>query len=169
MNKVVRFFIVYTAFAVTGMAIGLIIVIRHESWAQSQTTQQANSIKQEVEKLQTGLDATGKLNEEINKIKTELAASREQNKTVKDVLGTTDKPTTDKLGLGAITLADTTYLTMDVYQQTSFSASVAGKMYANKTYRYLKKENSWYFVHIAEGQEGWVNSRFVKEIPDTSP
>jgi len=168
MNKLVRFFIVYTSFAVTGVAIGLTILTRQVSSIQSQTTQQANSIKQEVEKLQTGLDAAGKLQEEISTIKTELAASREQKKTVQDVLGTVDMPT-DKPGLGAVTMRDSTYPTIDVFQQPSFSSLIVGKMKAEKTYRYMKKENSWYFVRVVEGQEGWVNSRFVKEIPDTSP
>lgn len=159
MNKFTKFIVLYAGFASTIVIISSILITRNVISTQSQTNQDILSIKSEVEKINKNLDAKDKLSGDIDKIRAEIAQSRKNTEEV-----SSEKTTF----LGSITVSGG-YQTIDVYQDTSFSANIVGNLSASNTYSYLKKDGSWYQVQVSDNLIGWVNSRFVKEQETKQP
>ena len=158
MHKLIRFFFVYSFFALTGVLISSILLMRNLSSSSKQTAEEISAIKQEIVKMSADRDSTGKLTENINAVKDLVASSA-----AKEILG----EDTDQ-SLGYITISDTNLKTVDMYEQRSFSSKVVGKLDSEKAYRYLKNEENWYLVKLTDDTKGWTSYRFVKEI-DSQP
>lgn len=66
---------------------------------------------------------------------------------------------------GYITINDTKWEDVSIYEDKSYSSKIISKAEFGKAYRYTKKEPNWYLISlIAEEKTGWVSSRFFKEI-----
>ena len=72
--------------------------------------------------------------------------------------------------VGTITIKDTAYAIVEVYEKKSFTSNVIGKAEYGKDYTFIEKDQNWYLIILPDSQEsgsvkdGYINSQFVREI-----
>lgn len=111
------------------------------------------------------IQEVGKMKEEISKLKDEIS-----NKN--DVLGLLDTiptpfltPTkTESSILHFVTIVDSKWQTVDVFQDKNSSSRIIGQAVYNKYYPFTKKESEYYYIELSQGLFGWIHSQFVKEL-----
>ncbi|MBI3290371.1 SH3 domain-containing protein [Candidatus Microgenomates bacterium] len=125
------------------------------------------SIKSDNTAFGEKLEEITKKQDEENSILQEIKKkNRELDK--EDVLGTSDSPTapSPKPQATYITLNDKKWEDASVYEEKSYSSKVIARTKFGETYLYYKKEEGWYFIVSENGEAGWVNARFFKEVED---
>ena len=157
-----RALLIYTAI----VASGILFTSVRASFAPDPTNKlefDLAQVKETVQKM-SAQEATkeGQLTQEVNNLRAQIAQNQTQEETGEK---TDETPKTAVLGkststLGQIKIAEG-YEALDIYEDTSFSSPVAGKIEPEKTYPYLKKKDNWLLVKIDEGSEGWVNNKLV--------
>jgi hypothetical protein len=104
----------------------------------------------------------GKLKEEINKLKNQI---EEQNEILGlTTLTATATATPTSAPFNYVTIADRKWQTVEVYQDKSPASKIIGQIVYGKTYPYLKKEGSFYYIQFDDNRYGWILSQFVKEF-----
>lgn len=142
-------------------------MIRPINQSSLELPQEIKNLTQEVKRLNlTNASTSDKLTAKIDRLEKKLDASK-QDETSK-VLGIGGKlDASQKAIVGHVKIADSSYQSIDIYSSNSFSSPAIAKLQEGKSYGYLKKEDNWYLVQTSDGQEGYVNSRFVKETQQT--
>ena len=110
------------------------------------------------------LQDIGKMREELTKLKNQM---REKD----DILGlldavptSTPSPTKKELSsLHLVTISNSQWQTVDVFQDKNSSSRIVGQAVYNKYYPYSKKESGYYYIALSETVYGWIHSQFVKE------
>lgn len=117
------------------------------------------NLGQEIEKAnQQNKESYDQLTQKITRIENWLARESEQN-------GGKEPSVMNESGsqFGTLTIKDSTYQTVNVYQEKSTSSKVIGKAEFGKTYPFLEKDNAWYQI-LLEEELGFISSLFVKEV-----
>lgn len=162
-----RMLLLYTALVATG----ILFVSARNSFAPDPTNKlvfDIAQIKENVNKINTEATSESRLTGEINSLKTQIAQQSQDyipqsaGAPMEEVLGKSSAS-----GQGYVKVAEN-YSTLDVYEDTSFSSSVIGKIEPEKSYPYIKKQNNWLLVKIDKENEGWVNSKLV-EVTNSKP
>lgn len=155
--------LVYTAVAATGILISQV----RSAFAPSPTNKlefDISQIKETVDKLNSNsASQEGQLTQEIKNLKSQIAQSGTPQNIPQD--HSVGSPMEDVLGkstpLGYVKVAED-FENLDIYEDTSFSSPVAGKLDPEKIYPYTKKQNNWLLIQL-DNKEGWVNSKLVTE------
>ncbi len=153
-----RVLLIYTALIATGI---LITSVRSSLSPSPNNKLEFDiaQIKETVDKMNyKSATAEGQLSQEIKTIKEQIALSSEDP-------APTEDPKSAVLGKSAQTLGQIKvaqgYETLDIYEETSFSSAVSGKMEPGKSYSYTKKQDNWLLVKLDSNKEGWVNNKLV--------
>jgi hypothetical protein len=133
---------------------------------ESQTLEKLEELKNQLELLSESGATSEEIADDVARIKDELS----QLKDNQDNLGGINPNllgAIDSLGetvIGYITISKSTTKELDVLDGPDFSAKSVGKIVYGTNYEYFQKESTWYQITLAEGIEGWVNARSVKEV-----
>lgn len=166
MQKLVRVLIVYTATISTLLLVINFLSIRGQFEQNKKAEATFDSLKQELQKITTYQQSQ---KETVQKLK-DLSPKTSDNADNK-VLGESNQASdSSKTTSGFVTVNDKKWQTVDVYQSSSYSSKVIGKIEFDKVYRYLKKDGSWYQIVLPKPEtNGWVAGRFLKEVADSGP
>jgi len=125
-------------------------------------------LKTEVEQLASQSPESNQLLSEIEDIKDELEALRDEKTTSEATLGLTSNDTYNLSDsgelIGNITIADSKWSTIDVFQDTVSSSRIIGQIEYGESYPFFESRGDWYQIELPGGQEGWVSASFVKEV-----
>ena len=104
---------------------------------------------------------------EVEDIKDELEALRNEKMVSGATLGLTSVDTYNYSDLGSsigeITIADSKWSIIDVFQNTVSSSKIIGQIEYGETYPFFESQGNWYQIELPDGQDGWVSASFVKE------
>ena len=124
-------------------------------------------LRTEVEQLSSQSPEGQQLLSEVEDIKDELEALRDEKMTSRDTLGLTSVDTYNysDLGnsIGEITITDSKWSVIDVFQDTVSSSKIIGQIEYGETYPFFESQGNWYQIELPDGQVGWVSANFVKE------
>lgn len=128
-----------------------------------------DELKTEVEQLASQSPESEQLLSEVREdIKDELEALRGDKMTSGTTLGLTSDDTDNYayLGnlIGNITIADSKWSKIDVFQDTVSSSKIVGQIEYGEKYPFFESKGSWYQIELPSGQNGWVSASFVKEV-----
>lgn len=165
MQKLVRVLIIYTAITVTLLLVITFISIRNTVEQNKKAENTIDSLKQNLEKITAYQQSQKEIVQKLDSLKSQAESED------KKVLGTSNQASdSSKLTSGFVTINDKKWQTIDVYESSSYSSKVVGKIEFDKIYRYLKKEGSWYQIVLPKSEaNGWVAGRFLKEVADSGP
>ena len=127
-----------------------------------------DGLRTEIEALSSQSTESAQLLSEVEDIKDELEALRSDKMTSSATLGLTsdDMDNYADLGnsIGNITIADSKWSEVDVFQNTVSSSKIIGQIEYGEAYPFFESKGSWYQIELPGGQNGWVSASFVKEI-----
>lgn len=166
MQKLVRLLIIYTATVATILLIITFLSIRGSAEQNKKAESRIDSLKEELSKITAYQESSKEIVQKLDSLKLELVASQD-----KKVLGESNQVSdSSKSTAGFVTINDKKWQNVDVYENSSYSSKVIGKLEFDKVYRYLKKDGSWYQIVLPEPEaNGWVAGRFLKEVADSRP
>ena len=160
MQKLTRLLIIYTATIATLLLIITFLSIRGTQEQNKRAEVSIDSLKQELAKITAYQGTTKEIAQKLDGLKSEMAASPDTK-----VLGTNNQASDSSKLTGFVTINDKKWQTVDVYESNSYSSKMIAKIEFDKTYRYLKKQGSWYQIVLPKSEtNGWVAGRFLKEI-----
>lgn len=126
-----------------------------------------DELKTDVEQLTSQSPESEQLLSEIEDIKDELEALRDDKIVSGVTLGLTSDDTYgySDLGnpIGNITITDSRWNTIDVFQDTIASSKIISQIEYGETYPFFESRGNWYRIELPSGQDGWVSASFVKE------
>ena len=164
MQQLVRFLIVYTAIITTLLLVTTFILVKSSMEQDKSANAKMDSFKQELRKVVEGYESQKEITREMDSLKQKIAVKEEDqiSPSKEEVLGSDSS--------GFITINDKKWQTVEVYESSSYSSKVIGKIEFDKVYSYLKKISSWYQINLPNSQlTGWVAGRFLKEVVDNGP
>ncbi len=137
--------------------------IRDVLSAQTKTTQEIHALKQEVNKLQTKDQAYTKALQDVGKLTQEVLLLRSQLQ-AKTPTGLPPATQSGILTTGRITIKNSQWKYVDVYQIRSASSKVVGKATYGKNYEFIDKDGDYYLIMLSPELYGWIRAQFVKEV-----
>lgn len=130
-----------------------------------------DGLKTEIKQLSSQSAESAQLLSEVEDIKDELEALRSDKMTSSVTLGLTtdDMDNYADLGnsIGNVTISDSKWSEVDVFQDTVSSSKIIGQIEYGETYPFYESRGSWYQIELPSGQNGWVSANFVKETGGT--
>lgn len=165
MQKLIRILVIYTAMTATFLLTVALLLMRDNIEQNRKVQASIDNLIQESEKITAYQQSAKEIAQKLNNMNSLASSSNEK------VLGTS-KPATEaaKITSGFVTMNDKKWQTVDVYENSSYSSKVVGKIEFDKVYQYLKKDGSWYQIVLPNLQiNGWVAGRFLKEVVDNGP
>jgi hypothetical protein len=124
-------------------------------------------LKTDVEQLASQSSESEQLLSEVEEIKDDIEALRNEQAASGATLGLTSNDTFDysDLGnsIGNITITDSRWSTIDVFQDTVSSSKIIGQIEYGETYPFFESQGNWYRIELPSGQNGWVTASFVNE------
>ncbi len=165
MVKLRKLLVVYIALVVTLLTALLLYQVRVTAENSRKVVLATDKIEKELEKLAQYQESAKLLLSELEEIKKDSASKSQQ------VLGQTQETSpSPQVSLGFITISDSKWQNIDIYEAKSASSKPIGKAEFGKAYRYFKKEDVWYQIMMPKTEKtGWVSSRFFKELSDNAP
>lgn len=166
MQKLVRVLIIYTAIITTLLLINTLLSIRSSAEQNKKAEATFDSLKQNLEKITTYQQSQKEIVQKLE----DLSQNKSDNAD-KKVLGESKQASdSSKILSGFVTINDKKWQTVDIYEDSSYSSKVIGKLEFDKIYSFVKKSDSWYQIKLPNSQNlGWVAGRFLKEIADNGP
>ncbi len=160
MQKLTRLLIIYTATIATLLLIITFLSIRGTQEQNKRAEVSIDSLKQELAKITVYQEAQKEIVQNLNSLKSEMTASQDTK-----VPAANNQASDSSKLTGFVTINDKKWQTVDVYESNSYSSKMIAKIEFDKTYRYLKKQGSWYQIVLPKSEtNGWVAGRFLKEI-----
>ena len=133
---------------------------------ESQTLEKLDELKGQLEALSESGADSDEIADDVARIKDELSQLKDNQDNFgginPNLLGAIDS--LGETAVGYITISKSTTKELDVLDGPDFSAKSVGKIVYGTNYEYFQKESTWYQITLAEGIEGWVNARSVKEV-----
>jgi len=124
-------------------------------------------LRTEVEQLASQSPESQQLLNEVEDIKDELEALIDEKMVSGATLGLTSVDTYDYSDIsdpiGNITITDSKWDVIDVFQDTVSSSKIIGQIKYGETYPFFESRGSWYQIELPDGQDGWMSANFVKE------
>lgn len=166
MQKLVRLLIIYTATISTLLLVIIFLSMKGSIEQDKKAEANIDSLKQELRKITAYQESSKEIVQKLESLKLELAASEDAK-----VLGSNSQVSDNsKSTIGFVTINDKKWQTVDVYESSSYSSKIIGKLEFDKAYRYIKKESSWYQIVLPNLEtNGWVAGRFLNEVADNAP
>jgi len=160
MQKLTRLLIIYTAAITTVLLIVTFLSFRDTTEQSKKAQANIDLLKQDLGKISAYQQSSKELAQKLDSLKSEMAVSQDTK-----VLGTNNQASDSSKLTGFVTINDKKWQTVDVYESNSYSSKMIAKIEFDKTYRYLKKQGSWYQIVLPKSDtSGWVAGRFLKEI-----
>jgi hypothetical protein len=124
-------------------------------------------LRTDVEQLASQSPESEQLLSEVEDIKDDIEALRDEQAASRATLGfsSDDSYSYSDLGdpMGSITITDSKWSVIDVFQDTISSSKIIGQIEYGETYSFFESRGSWYRIELPSGQDGWVSANFVKE------
>lgn len=124
-------------------------------------------LRTDVEQLVSQSSESEQLLSEVGDIKDDIEALRDEQAASGTTLGFTSSDTYNYSDLGSsignITIVDSKWSTIDVFQDTLSSSKIIGQIEYGETYPFFESQGNWYRIELPSGQDGWVSASFVKE------
>lgn len=154
-----KFFYFFNIFGITLLFAISLVVLRNTAQIQNEAAN-ISKLSEKLEELKSEkLAADDKTYERITNYLDQLDKNASSQKTggATEVLGI-ESPQT------FVTINDTRWENLSVYQDKSLSTPLVGKLQYSQVYPLLKKETPWLLVKLPDGKSGWVQSQYVKEV-----
>lgn len=147
-------------------------ILSPEAVSPTMVFDKINSVDKKIDDLNKTTQSYYQMSDELETIRKEIAKAQLEKKTSNSqVLG--DLTTQ----VGTVTITNKSNQTISVYEKKDISSKIIGKAEFGKNYTFLEKDKDWYLIILADssngqsaettsigGQEGYVNSQFMKEV-----
>ncbi len=124
-------------------------------------------LKTDVEQLASQSPESTQLLDEVEDIKDDIEALRDNQATSEVTLGLTSDNTYNYSApgdpIGNITISDSRWSVIDVFQDTVPSSKIIGQIEYGEAYPFYESRGSWYRIELPNGQDGWVSAGLVNE------
>lgn len=112
--------------------------------------------------------------QEIEQLKKEVSQLREQVEESDSIIKFVPSSTTSisptasfyqqiKAEVGYVTISDSKWAKVDVFQDKNTSSKIVGQAQYGVTYPFSKKESGYYFIELSKTLSGWIHGQFVRE------
>lgn len=148
-------FILMTLFFISSFAIFFYSISNQQTLSK-----EIISLKKDLERKTQNQESYKQISEELKEVKSAIAVAK-----TKKTEASVDESAS---GVGAVTINDSKYQTVDVYEKKTSSSNIIGKAEYGREYTFIEKTPNWYLILLPDLQtgikEGYIGSLFVKEI-----
>lgn len=137
------------------------IAAKNNSIPYYQIEKDIKDIKEKLEKLNSSQNSLQTNNQELEQIKKQIEEVKSASKN--PVLGT-NTASASAIESGFITVTDKKNSPVNIYASKSTTSKITGTLKYGQDYLYSKIEGTWFFVMTIEGNQGWVNNKFVELV-----